>query len=119
MRTSPRTCSRYAPSDGVCLSSCLDYFEDELVVQAFSRALILSPEIYGTPALLRDEEFARLARIYNLAAKYRKQLVEGFPLKDDDVCRFGENAVSRGDARTRVMTFKNLEWKPLSVLMRQ
>ena len=109
---------RLTEDHGVCLSSCLDYFEDELVVQAFSRALILSPEIYGTPALLRDDEFPRLARIYNLAAKYRKQLVEGFPLKDDDVCRFGENAVSRGDARTRVMTFKNLEWKPFEAVIR-
>ena len=109
---------RLTEDHGVCLSSCLDFFEDELVLQAFSRSLILSPEIYGTPAFLRDDEFPRLARIYNISAKYAPLLVDGFRLEDDDTCRFGENAVSRGNGRTRVMTFKNLSWQPFEAVIR-
>jgi hypothetical protein len=37
-----------------------------LILQAFNRSLILAPEIYGNPWLLKDNEFAKLARIFNL-----------------------------------------------------
>ena len=46
---------------GVCLSSCMDYFEDDIVYQAFGRCLILAPEIFGNPWLLKDSEYPRLA----------------------------------------------------------
>src|SRR5664279_263012 len=56
---------RLTEDHGVCLSSCLDYWDDDLILQALNRCLILAPEIYGNPWLLRDQEFPRLARIYN------------------------------------------------------
>ncbi|MFC2167280.1 hypothetical protein ACFLQZ_04880, partial [Acidobacteriota bacterium] len=34
---------RLTEDHGVCLSSCLDYWEDDLVLQAFNRSLILAP----------------------------------------------------------------------------
>ncbi|KAA6312955.1 hypothetical protein EZS27_036195, partial [termite gut metagenome] len=61
---------RLTEDHGVCLSSCLDYWEDHLILQAFSRSLILSPQIYGNPWLLSDNEFPKLARIYNLHRKF-------------------------------------------------
>ena len=100
---------RLTEDHGVCLSSCLDYWDDELILQAFNRCLILAPEIYGNPWLLRDDEFPRLARIYNLHRRFRDILVDGMVLPD----ALGPNAVSRGDGDTRFVTLCNLTWEPV------
>jgi len=102
---------RLTEDHGVCLSSCLDYFEDDLIIQAFARSLILAPEIYGNPWLLRDDEQARLARIYNWHAKYRDILVDGMILPES----YGQNAVSRGDSLTRLITLNNTDWTTAKV----
>ena len=94
---------------GVCISSCLDYWEDDLILQAFNRNLILAPEIYGNPWLLRDDEYPRLARIFNLARKYKEILVNGIILPEE---KYGEKAVSRGDDQTRLITLRNISWLP-------
>ncbi len=101
---------RLTEDHGVCLSSCLDYWEDDLVLQAFNRSLILSPQLYGNPWLLRDDEYPRLARVFNLHRKYRDILVNGIVLPEG---RFGPSAVSRGDGKTRLLTLRNLTWKPV------
>ncbi len=97
---------RLTEDHGVCLSSCLDYWDDDLILQAFNRSLILSPEIYGNPWFLRDDEFPKLARIYNLHRKYRDMLVNGKTLPES----YGPSAVSRGDKNTRFVTLRNLKW---------
>jgi len=66
---------RLLEDHGVCLSSELDYWEDDLFIQAFSRNLILGPELYGSPWFLRDDEYPKLARIYNLCRTYRDIIV--------------------------------------------
>jgi len=101
---------RMTEDHGVCLSSCLDYWEDDLVLQAFNRSLILAPQIYGNPWLLRDDEYPRLARIFNLAEKYKEILVQGIVLPEET---YGEKAVSRGDGKTRLMTLRNMTWLPV------
>ncbi len=73
--------------------------------------LILAPQIYGNPWLLRDDEFPKLARIFNLHRKYRDLLVEGMVLPEG---RFGPSAVSRGDGSTRLITLRNLTWQPVT-----
>ncbi len=100
---------RLTEDHGVCLSSCLDNWDDDLILQAFNRSLILAPEIYGNPWLLNDGEFSKLARIYNLHRKYNKILVNGIELPD----RYGPYAVSRGDGNTRIITLRNLSWQPV------
>ncbi|KPK80288.1 MAG: hypothetical protein AMJ81_12275 [Phycisphaerae bacterium SM23_33] len=100
---------RLTEDHGVCLSSCLDYWEDDLVLQAFNRCLILAPEIYGNPWLLRDDEFPRLARIYNLHRRFGDILVDGMELPET----LGPSAVSRGDEATRLVTLRNLTWEPV------
>jgi hypothetical protein len=102
---------RLTEDHGVCLSSSLDRWEDELVLQAFNRALILSPQIYGNPWLLRDDEYPRLARIFNLHRKYRELLVHGMALPEEI---FGPAAVSRGNGSTRLITLRNLDWEPVT-----
>lgn len=102
---------RLTEDHGVCLSSCLDFWGDDLILQAFNRCLILAPEIYGNPWFLRDEEFPKLARIYNLHRRYRGILVNGTELPET---RYGPFAVSRGDARTRFVTLRNLTWTPVT-----
>jgi hypothetical protein len=102
---------RLTEDHGVCLSSCLDYWEDDLVLQAFNRCLILAPQLYGNPWLLRDDEFPRLARIFNLHRRYRDILVDGMVLPED---RFGPFAVSRGREDTRLITLRNLSWEPVT-----
>ncbi|PWM44941.1 MAG: hypothetical protein DBX47_05170 [Clostridiales bacterium] len=102
---------RLCEDHGVCISSFNDFFEDDLVLQAFNRSLVLSPEIYGNPWFLRDDEFARLARIYNLSKKYAHLLVSGIELPE----KYGQYAVSRGDENSRIITLRNLSWKPIEI----
>lgn len=97
---------RLTEDHGVCISSCLDYWDDDLVLQAFNRSLILAPQIYGNPWLLNDEEFPKLARIYNLHRKYKDILINGKVLPD----AYGPHAVSRGDKDLRIITLRNLKW---------
>jgi hypothetical protein len=106
----PPELQRLTEDHGVCLSSCLDFWEDDLILQAFNRCLILAPEIYGNPWLLRDDEFPKLARIYNLHYRNREILVKGMVLPEE---RYGPNAVARGNANTRFVTLRNLTWNPV------
>jgi hypothetical protein len=109
-RRNPRNLTRLTEDHGVCLSSCLDYWEDELILQAFGRCLILAPQIYANPWFLRDDEYPKLARIYNLHRKYRDILVTGKTLPEND---YGPKAIARGDKRTRFITLRNLTWDPV------
>jgi len=108
----PPGLGRLTEDHGVCISSCVDYWEDSLVQQAFNRCLILAPEVYGNPWLLRDDEFARLARIYNLHRRYRDILVNGLVLPAE-TC--GKDAVSRGDGETRFLCLRNLTWERITI----
>ena len=114
-RELPPKLTRLTEDHGVCLSSYLDYWEDDLVLQAFNRNLVLAPEIYGNPWLLSDDEYPLLARIFNLHRKYRDILVNGMMLPED---RYGLNAVSRGDKHTRLVTLRNLSWEPRKFIMK-
>jgi hypothetical protein len=98
---------RLTEDHGVCISSCIDNWDDDLILQAFNRSLILSPEIYGNPWLLSDNEYPKLARIFNIHEKYKNILVEGKTLPIEN---YGNDAVSRGDGTTRLITMKNLSW---------
>jgi len=105
---------RLTEDHGVCLSSCLDYWEDDLVLQAFNRSLILAPEIYGNPWLLSDSEFPRLARIFNLHRKFGKILIHAKELP----ASYGKYALSRGDNSTRLLTLRNLTWNPEEITVK-
>jgi len=107
----PPELKRLAEDHGVCLSSCLDYWEDDLILQAFNRAMILAPQLYGSPWFLRDEEYPKLARIFNLHRRYRDILIKGMVLPED---QYGPHAVSRGDEKTRLITLRNLTWEPVT-----
>jgi hypothetical protein len=96
---------------GVCISSCPDNFDDDMILQAFGRSLILAPEVYGNPWLLRDDEFPKFARIFNLARRYREILVNADLLPE---ATYGPGAVSRGDKATRFLTLRNLGWEPVT-----
>ncbi|MCU4175352.1 hypothetical protein [Carboxylicivirga sp. N1Y90] len=102
----PPEMKRLTEDHGVCLSSCLDYWEDDLVLQAFNRSLILAPELYGSPWFLRDNEFPQLARYFNLHKKYSDIMVNGMALPES----YGPSAVSRGDDSRRIVTMRNLSW---------
>jgi hypothetical protein len=107
----PPELKRLAEDHGVCLSSCLDYWEDDLILQAFNRSMILAPQLYGSPWFLRDDEFPKLARIFNLHRKYRDILTKGMILPEE---KYGKHAVSRGDGKTRLVTLRNLTWEPIT-----
>ncbi|MBO5256250.1 MAG: hypothetical protein J6C42_01950, partial [Clostridia bacterium] len=98
---------RLTEDHGVCISSCIDYFEDDLIYQAFSRSLILAPEIYGNPWLMRDDELPILANIYNLHRRYNSILVNGMELPDFK----GASTVVRGDGKRRFLTTGNATWE--------
>lgn len=100
---------RLTEDHGVCISSSVGYFEDDLVYQAFNRSLILAPEIYGNPWFMRDDELPRLARIYNLHRRFRDILVDGI-LPDATLGDLGNNAVFRGDDKQRFFATGNASW---------
>ncbi len=104
---------RLAEDHGVCISSNVDYFEDELIYQAFNRSLILAPEIYGNPWFMRDDELPKLARVYNLHARNAKILVNGTVLPES----YGCNAVSRGSSTKRFVSTGNNSWETKTVRM--
>ncbi|MBB3699314.1 hypothetical protein KMW28_25665 [Flammeovirga yaeyamensis] len=106
-QTPPENLTRLAEDHGVCISSCIDYWEDDLVLQAFNRNLILAPQIYGNPWLMKDEEFPKLAQLFNLHQKYREIMVNAKFLPES----YGEGVVSRGNSSTRLITLKNLSWE--------
>jgi hypothetical protein len=106
----PPALQRLCEDHGVCISSCLDYWEDDLILQAFNRNLILAPEIYGNPWLLSDKEFARLAHIFNLHRRYNDILVNGMQISEQV---YGPVAVARGDKSTRLLAMRNLTWEPV------
>ncbi len=114
-RELPPGLTRRLEDHGVCLSSCLDFWADDLVLQAFNREPLLAPSIYGNPWLLRDDEFPKLARLFNLHRRYRDLLTQGLAL---DEGRYGPLAVSRGDGSTRFLTLRNLSWEPVTYSVR-
>jgi hypothetical protein len=107
----PPDLKRLAEDHGVCLSSCLDYWQDDLILQAFNRSMILAPQLYGSPWFLRDDEFPQLARIFNLHRRYKDILTKGMVLPEEN---HGPHAVSRGNSRTRLITLRNLTWEPVT-----
>lgn len=107
----PPELKRLTEDHGVCISSCLDNWDDDLVLQAFNRNLILAPEIYGNPWLLRDDEFPILARIYNLHKQYRDIMQKAMILPET---QYGLHAVSRGNETTRLLSLRNLSWEPMN-----
>lgn len=105
---------RLTEDHGVCISSCIDYFEDDLVYQAFNRSLILAPEMYGNPWLMRDDELPILARIYNLHRRFNDILVDAKLLPSS----YGCCAVSRGDGKRRFISTGNNEWSAKAIQMK-
>ena len=103
--------ARLCEDHGVCISSSIDYFEDELIYQAFSRSLILAPETYGNPWFLKDCEQPRYARVYNLHRRNAAILVDGMPLSDT----LGAYPVSRGNGRKRFLCTGNNSWKEKTI----
>jgi len=99
---------RLTEDHGVCISSCLDYWDDDLILQAFNRNMILAPEVYANPWLLRDNEYPKFARIYNLHQKYREIMTDAVSLPEEN---YGPYAVSWGDENTRLITLRNLTWQ--------
>ena len=114
-RKAPEGLTRLTEDHGVCLSSCLDGWQDDLILQAFNRNLILAPQIYANPWLLRDDEFPQLAYIYNLHRRYRDILVDGQRLPE---ANYGPEAISRGNGQTQFVTLRNLTWEPVKYRVR-
>ena len=98
---------RLMEDHGVCISSSVDYFEDDLIYQAFGRSLILAPEMYGNPWFMRDNELPKLARVYNLHKHNADILVDGLTLP----AGYGCDAVSRGTGSKRWLCTGNDTWE--------
>ncbi|HME51498.1 MAG TPA: hypothetical protein VKM55_04730 [Candidatus Lokiarchaeia archaeon] len=103
--------TRMTEDHGVCISSFPDAWDDDLVLQTFNRGLILAPELYGNPWFLRDDEYPKLARIFNLARKYRDILVHSFELPPE----YGLNPMVHGDGQRRLITLRNNSWEPVII----
>lgn len=110
----PEDLERLAEDHGVCISSSVAYFEDDLIYQAFGRCMILAPEIYGNPWLMRDDEYPKLARIYNLHKACAPILVDGIALPES----YGDTPVSRGTGRHRFLATGHHGWTARKITLR-
>lgn len=103
---------RLTEDHGVCISSSVDYFEDDLIYQAFNRCLILSPQIYGNPWFIRDDELPMFAHIFNMHRKYRNILINGFIPTEIDL---GDNPIIRGTTDHRLISTGNASWNKKTI----
>ena len=110
----PEGLDRLLEDHGVCISSSVAYFEDDLIYQAFGRCMIVSPEIYGNPWLMRDDEYAKLARVYNLHRAVAPILVDGVALPET----YGNTAVSRGSGTHRFVATGHHGWNVRKVTLK-
>ena len=88
---------------GICFNSCLEKWDDDLITQAFGRASVLSPEMYGAFFFLRDADYPRLARLIQLHKQSEPLLKTAFPLPDGDV--------AHGDGRSSLVLVRNMTWE--------
>jgi hypothetical protein len=88
---------------GICFNSCLEKWDDDLVTQAFGRASVLSPEMYGTFFFLPDGDYPRLARLIQLHKLSEPLLKAAFPLPDGDI--------AHGDGRSSLVLVRNMSWE--------
>jgi len=98
-----KTPFRLFEDHGICFNSCLERWEDDLVTQAFGRASVLSPEMYGTFFFLDDEDYPRLARLIQLHKQSEPLLKKAFPLPDGDI--------AHGDGRSSLVLVRNMSWE--------
>ncbi len=103
---------RLTEDHGVCISSSIDYFEDDLIYQAFNRCLILSPQIYGNPWFLRDDELPIFAHIFNMHRKYRDILVNALAPSNIDL---GDNPIIRGSSNHKLISTGNASWNKKTI----
>ncbi|MCK7531998.1 MAG: hypothetical protein MZV63_13725 [Marinilabiliales bacterium] len=94
LRSSIETPFRQFEDHGICFNSCLEKWEDDLVAQAFGRASVLSPEMYGTFFFLGDEDYPRLARLIQLHKRLEPLLKTAYPLPGGDIAHADGRVVS-------------------------
>jgi hypothetical protein len=89
---------------GICFNSCLEKWEDDLVTQAFGRASVLSPEMYGTFFFLGDGDYPRLARLIQLHKRLEPLLKTSYPLPGGDI--------AHADGASSLVLVRNMSWEP-------
>jgi hypothetical protein len=99
-----RTPFRQFEDHGICFNSCLERWEDDLVAQAFGRASVLSPEMYGTFFFLGDEDYPRLARLIRLHKQLGPLLKMAYPLPGGDI--------AHADGASSLVLARNMSWEP-------
>lgn len=92
---------------GVCLSGERTGWADEFVIQAFGRALMLSPEVYGTLFLLRDEDYPAFGRLMRLAESFR-------PVLRHTVFDRNRNTFIHSDGERALLCIINDSWERTS-----
>ena len=97
-----KTPFRQFEDHGICFNSSVEKWADDLVAQAFGRASVLSPELYGTFFFLPDDDYPRLARLIQLHKRSQSMLKQAFPLAGGDI--------AHGDGRSSLLVLRNSTW---------
>ncbi len=92
---------------GICFNSLLERWDDDLVTQAFGRASVISPEMYGTFFFLRDWDWPRFARLLHLH-KATRDILRG------DTRLLAGGDISHSNGRSAVLVIRNMNWDPLT-----
>ncbi|MCD6332379.1 MAG: hypothetical protein J7L89_03815, partial [Bacteroidales bacterium] len=89
---------------GVCFNTSIENWADEMVAQAFGRASVISPELYGGYFFLPDKDYATLANLIRLHKMNEPVLEHAFVLSKEDI--------ARSDGQTSFLILRNMSWDP-------
>ncbi len=90
---------------GICFNSCVERWADDFVVQAFGRASVISPEMYGTFFFLKDDDYPWLARLIQLHKQSHEILKTSFLLEDGDI--------AHSDGTSAMLVLRNMTWEKI------
>jgi len=88
---------------GICFNSLIENWEDDFVTQAFGRASVISPEMYGAFFFLPDEDYPKLARLIQFHKRSQPLLTRAFPLENGDI--------AHGNGRSALIVLRNPTWE--------
>jgi hypothetical protein len=88
---------------GLCFNTNIEKWEDEFITQAFGRASVISPEMYGTFFFLRDKDYPKLARLIQFHKQSQDILKKIYHLEEGDI--------AHSNGKSSLIVLRNMTWE--------
>ena len=87
---------------GICFNTNIEKWEDEFITQAFGRASVISPEMYGTFFFLRDKDYPKISRLIQLHKQSQGIFKKIYHLRDGDI--------AHSNGKSSLIVLRNMTW---------